>query len=118
LIAYLHPRYLLSDIHCNAPNVRQAWGSFDRFLIVPQYGTYSYTGVGKEVRRILHELRSTAIENLNEQFKGIFDVMPKCQPKAWSTPDGLHWGPFLFINLPCCIDLSMAWTYGLDSRLF
>jgi hypothetical protein len=26
------------------------------------------------VRRLLHELRSRAIENLNEQFKGIFDV--------------------------------------------
>jgi hypothetical protein len=26
------------------------------------------------MRRILHELRSRAIENLNEQFKGIFDA--------------------------------------------
>ena len=66
-------RYLLGDIHYNAPNVRQAWESFDRFLIVPQYGAYPHTGIGKEVRRILHKLRSTAIENLNEQFKGIFD---------------------------------------------
>jgi hypothetical protein len=66
-------RYLLGDKHYNAPNVRQAWESFDRFLIVPQYGSYPHTGIGKEVRRIFHKLRSTAIENFNEQFKGIFD---------------------------------------------
>jgi hypothetical protein len=66
-------RYLLGDKHYNAPNVRQAWQSFDRFLVVPQYGPYPHTGIGKEVRRIFHKLRSTAIENFNEQFKGIFD---------------------------------------------
>jgi hypothetical protein len=65
--------YLLGDIHYNTPNVRQAWESFDRFLIVPQYGAYPHIGIGKEVRRVFHKLRSTAIENLNEQFKGIFD---------------------------------------------
>ena len=60
-------RYLLGDKHYNAPNVRQAWESFDRFLLVPQFGPYPHTGTGKEVRRIFHRLRSTAIENF-EQF--------------------------------------------------
>jgi len=65
--------YLLGDIHYNAPNVRQAWESFDRFLVVPQYGPYPHHGLGKEVRRIFHKLRSLTNENFNEQFKGIFD---------------------------------------------
>ena len=37
-------------------------------------GPYPHTDAGVEVRRIFHELRSRAIENLNEQFKGIFDA--------------------------------------------
>jgi hypothetical protein len=75
LIEELPPevRYLLGDIHYNAPNVRQAWESFDRFLVVPQYGPYPHHGLGKEVRRIFHKLRSITNENFNEQFKGIFD---------------------------------------------
>ncbi len=40
---------------------------------MPQYGPYPHTDDGKEVRRLLHKLRSVAIENFNEQFKGIFD---------------------------------------------
>jgi Transposase DDE domain len=34
---------------------------------------YPHTDPGVEVRRILHKTRSVAIENFNEQFKGIFD---------------------------------------------
>ena len=67
-------RYLLGDIHYNAENVRQAWETENRFLVVPHYGAYPHTDDGKEVRRIFHKLRSLAIENFYEQFKGIFDV--------------------------------------------
>ena len=66
-------RYLLGDLHYNAPDVRQAWESTGRFLVVPQYGPYPHTDAGKEVRRIFHHLRHRAIENFNEQFKAIFD---------------------------------------------
>ena len=45
----------------------------ERILITSQYGRYPHTDDGVEVRRIFHKLRSTAIENFNEQFKGIFD---------------------------------------------
>ena len=34
---------------------------------------YPHTDPGVEVRRVLHKTRSLAIENFNEQFKGIFD---------------------------------------------
>jgi hypothetical protein len=65
--------YLWGDIHYNAPNVRQTWESGDRRLVTTQYGPYPHRGPGKEVRRILHKLRSITIENFNEQFKSIFD---------------------------------------------
>jgi hypothetical protein len=67
-------RYLLGDLHYNAPNVRQAWESFDHFLVVPQYGPYPHTDMGKEVRRIFHQLRHRTIENFNEHFKAIFEA--------------------------------------------
>ncbi len=66
-------RYLLGDLHYHAPNVREAWEQDGRVLITPQYGPYPHTGLGVEVRRVFHKLRSLAIENFNEHFKGIFD---------------------------------------------
>jgi hypothetical protein len=67
-------RYLLGDLHYNAPNVREACDKSNRILVTTQYGPYPHTDVGKEVRRIFHKLRSLAIENFNEHFKGIFDA--------------------------------------------
>ena len=50
--------------------------------MTPHYGPYPHTGDGVAVRRVFHKLRSAAIENFNEQFKGIFDghgqVPTKC----------------------------------------
>jgi hypothetical protein len=66
-------RYLLGDLHYNAPNVREDWEQDGRVLITTQYGPYPHTGLGVEVRRVFHKLRSLAIENFNEHFKGIFD---------------------------------------------
>ncbi len=66
-------RYVLGDRHYNTPEVREVCEQADRILITSQYGRYPHTDDGVEVRRIFHKLRSTAIENFNEQFKGIFD---------------------------------------------
>jgi hypothetical protein len=66
-------RYVLGDIHYNAPDVRQLCEDGGRILVTPKYGAYPHTDAGAEVRRIFHELRSRAIENFNEQFKGIFE---------------------------------------------
>ncbi len=38
-----------------------------------RYGKYPHTDLGVEVRRVLHKLRSVAIENFNQHFKSIFD---------------------------------------------
>jgi len=69
----LELRFLLGDIHYNAPNVYQVCEERDYLLVTSQYGPYPHTDPGVEVRRIFHKLRSLAIENFNEHFKGIFD---------------------------------------------
>jgi len=66
-------RFLLGDRHYNAPNVREACDERDYLLVTSRYGSYPHTDPGVEVRRIFHKLRSLAIENFNEHFKGIFD---------------------------------------------
>jgi hypothetical protein len=67
-------RFVLGDLHYNAPNVRQLCEEPERILVTTKYGSYPHTDDGTEVRRIFHKLRSLAIENFNEQFKGIFNV--------------------------------------------
>ena len=75
LIQELAPelRFLLGDRHYNAPNVREVCEQRDYILVTSQYGRYPHTDPGVEVRRVFHKLRSLAIENFNEHFKGIFD---------------------------------------------
>ena len=64
---------ILGDLHYNAPNVREVCQQTGRLLITTHYGPYPHSDPGVEVRRIFHKLRSLAIENFNEHFKGIFD---------------------------------------------
>ncbi len=67
-------RFVLGDIHYNAPNVREECQSTERFLVTSKRGPYPHTDAGVEVRRIFHKLRSMANENFNEHFKAIFEV--------------------------------------------
>jgi hypothetical protein len=66
-------RYVLGDKHYNDVELRAQCEEDERCLVTTQTGRYPHTDDGVEVRRIFHKLRSTAIENFNEQFKGIFD---------------------------------------------
>lgn len=67
-------RYVLGDRHYNAPNVRTVCETEGRELVASRYGRYPHTDGGVEVRRMFHKLRSLAIENFNEHFKGIFSA--------------------------------------------
>jgi hypothetical protein len=69
----LDARYVLGDLHYNAPNVQDACDRAGRTLVTTRYGPYPHTDDGVDVRRVFHKLRSAAIENFNEHFKGIFD---------------------------------------------
>ncbi len=66
-------RFVLGDLHYNVPELRRQCDQQDRLLVTTRYGRYPHTDDGVEVRRIFHKLRSIAMENFNEHFKGIFD---------------------------------------------
>jgi hypothetical protein len=73
----LQVRYLLGDTHYNAPNVRRECDLRNLILIASQHGTYPHpedAHCSKEVRRLLHKVRSITIENFNEHFKSLFQV--------------------------------------------
>lgn len=65
-------RYMLGDQHYNTPLLRALCAMRGWFLVATHRGRGPKVDRGKEVRRIFHKLRSTAIENFNEHFKGIF----------------------------------------------
>ncbi len=66
-------RLVLGDRHYNTPELHEDCAHADRLLVTTKYGCYPHTDAGVEVRRIFHKLRSMALENCNEHFKGIFD---------------------------------------------
>lgn len=78
-------RYVLGDQHYHAPNVARVCQYTGRHLITSQPGAYPHTDRGVAVRRVFHKLRSVTIENLNEQFKGIFDVHGQVPTKGLSN---------------------------------
>jgi hypothetical protein len=67
-------RFVLGDQHDHDPAIDAACTQAGQTVVATHRGPYPHTDDGVEVRRLLHELRSRAIENLNEPFKGIFDV--------------------------------------------
>jgi hypothetical protein len=65
-------RYVLGDQHYNTLLMRAICTLKGWCLAATKHGKYPHTDDGVEVRRIFHKLRSLAIENFNEHFKGIF----------------------------------------------
>src|SRR5205807_6876623 len=63
-----------------------------------------------EVRRLFHKLRSIAIENFNEHFKGIFDAQGQVPTKGLVATQRFDLGRSLSINWPYCIALSTTWN--------
>jgi hypothetical protein len=65
-------RYVLGDQHYNTPLLRAVSRTHGWTLVATHRGRRPKVDEGKEVRRVFHKLRSLAIENFNEHFKGIF----------------------------------------------
>jgi hypothetical protein len=112
LIEELPPeaRFVLGDIHYNAPNVQEACDQSDRILVTPQYGPYPHADAGVEVRRLFHELRSRAIENFNEHFKGIFDGHASVPTKGLVKTQRFALGAIFVYQLA----LLYRWENGLE----
>lgn len=106
-------RYLLGDPHYNAPNVQEECQKSDRFVIASRHGAYPHTDVGVEVRRIFHKLRSLAIENFNQHFKGIFDGHGQVPTKGLANTRRFALGAILVYQLA----LLYRFENGLELNL-
>jgi hypothetical protein len=82
----LELRFLLGDQHYRDQALEDQCALRDCLLVTTRAGKghpYPHTDPGVEVRRILHKTRSLAIENFNEQFKGIFDGHGPVPTRGW-----------------------------------
>jgi hypothetical protein len=105
--------YLLGDRHYNTPELREQCADDGRILITSRYGRYPHTDGGVEVRRMFHKLRSTAIENFNEQFKGIFDGHGQVPTKGLTNTRRFILGAIVVYQLT----LWYRFEHGLDLRV-
>ena len=62
-------------------------------------GPYPHTDEGVEVRRVFHKLRSLAIENFNEHFKGIFEGHEQVPTKGLVATQRFALGAILVYQL-------------------
>jgi len=106
-------RFLLGDLHYNAPNVQEVCEQSSRILVTTQYGPYPHTDDGVEVRRIFHRLRSLAIENFNEHFKGIFDGHGQVPTKGLINTKRFALGAIFVYQLA----LLYRFNHGLDLNI-
>jgi hypothetical protein len=106
-------RYVLGDQHYNDVAIRAACAAEGRELVATRRGRYPHTDAGVEVRRVFHELRSRAIENLNEQFKGIFDGHGQVPTKGLANTRRFALGAVLVYQLT----LWYRHEHGLDLRV-
>ena len=106
-------RFVLGDLHYNAPNVREVCQRTNRLLVSTEHGGYPHTDVGVEVRRIFHKLRSVAIENFNEHFKGIFDGHGQVPTKGLINTQRFALGAIFVYQLA----LLYRFQHGLDLNI-
>jgi hypothetical protein len=82
-------------------------------VVATRCGPYPHTEDGVDVRRLLHELRSRAMENLNEQFTGIFEAHGQVATKGLANTRRFALGAV-------CVDQLTLWDrheHGLDLRV-
>jgi Transposase DDE domain len=105
--------YVLGDQHDNDPAIDAACAGAGRTVVATRRGPYPHTDVGVEVRRILHELRSRAIDNLHEPFKGIFDAHGQVPTKGLVNTRRFALGAVFVYQL----SLWYRHEHGLDLRV-
>jgi hypothetical protein len=103
-------RYVLGDVQYNDPALRQLCEEHDQILVTTRRGAYPHTDDGVEVRRVFHQLRSLAMENLNEHLKGIFGVHGSVPTKGLRNTRRFALGAILVYQL----SLLYRHEQGLD----
>lgn len=95
-------RFLLGD-HAYYDQALEALCEEQGTILVTTRNTksnpYPHRDCGVEVRRILHKTRSVAIENFNEQFKGIFDGHSQVPTRGWAATSRFVLGAILVYQL-------------------
>lgn len=109
----LEPVFVLGDVHYNTPELKAHCVQRGRTLVTTHYGTYPHTDAGVEVRRLFHKLRSTAIENFNEQFKGIFEVHEQVPTKGETATKRFALGAVLVYQ----VALLYRFEHQMDLRV-
>ena len=102
--------YALGDQHYNRDALRALCHLRGWELVTSQPGKYPHTDAGVEVRRVFHKLRSVAIENFNEHFKGIFEVHGPVPTKGKTATARFALGAVLVYQL----GLWYRFEHGLD----
>jgi hypothetical protein len=92
-------RFVLGDQHYHRDGLRADCRLRGIELVTSRPGKYPHTDPGVEVRRVFHGLRSLAMENLNEHFKGIFDVHGPVPTKGKKTTTRFALGAVLVYQL-------------------
>jgi hypothetical protein len=103
-------RYVLGDVQYNDPDLRQLCEEAGQELVTTRRGAYPHTDGGVEVRRVFHQLRSLAMENFNEQIKGIFGVHGSVPTKGLRNTQRFALGAILVYQLA----LLYRFEHGLD----
>ena len=85
----------------------------NRDVVATRRGRYPHTDAGVEVRRVFHSLRSRAIENLNEQFKGMFDAHGQVPTKGLTNTRRFALGAVVVYQLT----LWYRYEHDLDLRV-
>lgn len=106
-------RYLLGDQHYNDPALLAACATAQQTVVATRKGAYPHQDPGVPVRKIFHQLRSHAIENFNQQFKGIFDVHGQVPTKGLVNTRRFALGA-VFVYQLC---LWYRFEHGLDLRI-
>lgn len=114
----LEARFILGDRHYNAPNVRQVCEDTGRILVTTRYGPYPHTDSGVEVRRVFHKLRSIAIENFNEHFKGIFDGHGQVPTKGLVNTQRFALGAILVYQLALLYRFQNGFHLNIGLKAF
>jgi Transposase DDE domain len=106
-------RFVLGDQHYNDPALQEQCAWQGQVLVTTQRGRYPHRDEGVEVRRIFHALRSHAIENLNGQFKAIFDCRGQVPTKGRVATSRFVLGAVLVYQLT----LLLRHEQGADLRV-
>jgi DDE family transposase len=106
-------RFLLGDQHYHDPELEELCAQNRCWVITPTGGPYPHTDDGVEVRRMLHKTRSLAIENFNEQFKGIFEAHQHVPTKGLVATRRFALGAIFLYQLA----LLFRFQHGLDLRV-